>query len=53
MRHALNRVEKQTRTYDLEDSLKTHKLIEAIGDATLKFWKICHRYKRTGGKCDI
>ncbi|KAJ0414092.1 hypothetical protein BJY00DRAFT_45215 [Aspergillus carlsbadensis] len=43
MRHALNREEKQSRPYDLEDSLKTHKLIEAIGDATLKFWKLSDR----------
>ncbi|KAL2786197.1 hypothetical protein BJX66DRAFT_313137 [Aspergillus keveii] len=50
MRHAFNRIEKQTRTYDLEDSLKAHRLIEAIGDATLKFWRICNRYKRAEGK---
>jgi hypothetical protein len=50
MRHALNRIEKQTRTYDLEDSLKAHRLIEAIEDATLKFWRICNRYKRAEGK---
>ncbi|KAL3456796.1 hypothetical protein BJX64DRAFT_293723 [Aspergillus heterothallicus] len=42
MRHSLNNGEGSKCGYDVTSSINLHRLSEAIGDATLKFWRMCN-----------